>query len=540
MARFNETVNIQTQDLRTGAVERSLSLADRLEGFRVQQLGAAQEAAVQRGIESGQQKELEKVDVDGQQVTVAPEKKKKRFIGSIEVNAHNKTLQAAYLASLDSDNRNAITRIAGEHSSDITAFNNAIESYNKGVLKNVDPAARNVVAQSLEDRTASAQVKIQAATVKRQSEEADEQLKVSIETAAQDALTFASEGDAISSSESLLNAFAMIDSRLGADSLVGKEQKRKLEIGATVENIRFALSETIKTKGTDGAVDLINIADDKPLQGFTVKEQDDLVDSLRSDLSQHLNLESLKEVAQDEGATKRMEAEYTDLYLGVLDGTSDLSDIKASLRGGAIEQDKAEKLIAIFRTRGQGIDDWGLIREIQEHTDVNRFEAQEIIQLNTGSRLTEATANDLYAKTFIDPDSEDEKSPLVSEDAKRFKSFLINSVKVVGPMGAIDFDSQKRLANLVIVYQQRILEGDTPAVAARDLVDVNSYLTMPDPQFGSREDLTGAMRGLDDAFDAGTIDDEAYNREYSLIQDMKAKKTNIDAFNRALTEALKR
>lgn len=538
--RFNETFNIRQVSSNVGGVEASLSLANRLDSFRQKRLQEAEQAAIQRGVESAGQTELKKTDINGQQVTQAPQKKEKSFIGSIEVAAHNKALQEAYMASLDSDNRNAVAAISVEYNDDITGFNDAIEGYRAGVLKTVDPAARQITQIQLDDKIGSLRSRIQQNTLLKEREENDETLRFAAQRAADDALNLANEGNTLEAAESLLVAFHHIDARVESGLLnkaAGAEQKRALEVEATVENIRYTLKDSIERKGVLGAVDLINAAEDKKLSGFTVKEKDDLIGIMRADLSQHLTLENLQEKQQDDNLKIRQSAAFDDLYAGVLSGDVSSPDVQSAFRQKSISSGQAEKLISIFRTRGQGVDDWSLIREIQEDTIKNPELTRQTILNNTGSRLTEQTANELYAKTF---EIEKTDSLLTHPDSKRFKVFLKNSVKVIGEMGAVDFDSQKRLAQLEVVYDQRILEGEDPAVVARDLVDVNSFLTAPNPLYGTKDDLDSSMQQLNDAFDAGAISDEEYNREYNRVTDLMRDKQNIESFNKALNEALKR
>lgn len=539
--RFNETVNIRQVDSRSGGVEAALSLSDRLESFKQQSLRVLQEQAVQRGIESAGQTELTKAEVGGQQVTQAPTEKKENIfgVGEIETQAHNKSLRAAYLASLDSDNRNAVANIAAENEENITGFNDAIAAYRAGVLEGVDPSVRQAVQIDLDDKIESVRGKVHRATIAKQRKDNDETLVLGTERSVQDALVLASEGDALGSAESLLSAFKTIDARVESGLLhpdAAREQKRSIEIEATVENIRFTLKDRIERKGVLGGVDLINMAEDKKLAGFTVQEKDSLIDVMRADLNQHIQLENLAEAQQDDNLKLMQGAKFDDLYAGVLSGETTASDVQSAFRQKGINAEQTSKLINIFRTRGQGVDDWSLIRDIQEQAITDPEGVREAIMNNTGSRLTENTANELYAKTF---EIEKTGSLLTMPDTKRFKTFLKNSVKVVGPMGAIDFDSQKRLAQLEVVYDERVLAGESPAIVARDLVDVNSFLSAPNPIYGTKETLNDSLNQLNNAFDNGAISDIDYNREYQNIQDLMEQKTNIDGFNKALKEALK-
>ena len=539
MARFDETVNIQPQNVSTGAAGAMLSLADRLEGFKQQQIARAGQQAVQRGIESAQQVKLETTMVNGQETTVAPQMKEKRFIGGIEIDAHNKALRSAYLASLNNDTREAIANLALDNPDNVKAFNDAANGYVKGVLAGVDPSVRQLATEHIDDTLTNYRMKVQAADIAKQNSQANEELKLSAERSAQAALREARQGNALNAAQSLIESFAIIDSRVEAgfiDPSVAKQQKRLLEMAATTENIRHTMSATLDNGGVLEGLKIVELAQDKPLKGFDVAEQDALVATLKSDLNQFISLQNIEEKQQQDDLESRQDNEFDSLYAGVVTGLVDASDVTNALIQKKISGDQATKLVNIFQTRGQGINDWSLVSEINTLTANSPSAAREAILSNTGTRLTEEMASKLLTNLR---QSVTDDSPLKTNRASRFKRFLEGSVKVVGPMGAVDFESQKRLAELTVVYDERVLAGEDPAIVARELVDVDSFLKAPNPKFGSKDDLSGALDRLKENFDTGLIDAATYDREFYLIEDLMRQKSNIESFDKALKEALK-
>jgi len=89
------------------------------------------------------------------------------------------------------------------------------------------------------------------------------------------------------------------------------------------------------------------------------------------------------------------------------------------------------------------------------------------------------------------------------------------------------------LAELELVYNERVLAGDDPAVVASELIDVNELITNPieDPK-AEKEELKKQLRD-------GTITDSEYNDEFNKITSYQRRKSNADAFQRALDQALK-
>ncbi|MFQ6609433.1 MAG: hypothetical protein ACE5D7_01405, partial [Fidelibacterota bacterium] len=147
MARFEEVINIRPQTAETGAVSGLMSLSQKLEQFQNVQnqitsglLTAAGKQAEQRGVETGQKVILEKE----KGITKAPKFKKKRFIGSIEINAHNKALRAAYLSSINNDIREGVAKIQTENPDNLINFNESVSSFAKGMINTVDPSVREL------------------------------------------------------------------------------------------------------------------------------------------------------------------------------------------------------------------------------------------------------------------------------------------------------------------------------------------------------------------------------------------------------------
>jgi hypothetical protein len=291
--RFNETVNIRQVSSNVGGVEASLSLANRLDSFRQKRLQEAEQAAIQRGVESAGQTELKKTDINGQQVTQAPQKKEKSLIGSIEVAAHNKTLQAAYMASLDSDNRNAINQIYAENTDNLQAFNDAAEGYAAGVLGSVDPAARQAVTIDLQDRISSARNKVQIASVAKAQEAAMAEIKANADEAGREAARHARNGDSIEAGEELLRFNASIDA---LNLPVDQANKRKREARVEMEEnfIKNDFDKVVGEKGLDAAFDKLADMEGNVPKGWEPDEWERVVRSQQADLNRLLTQQEKK------------------------------------------------------------------------------------------------------------------------------------------------------------------------------------------------------------------------------------------------------
>lgn len=532
--RFEETVNIQQQNLSTGAVGGILSLSQRLNEFKEQQFQRAEAKAVQRGIESAAKVELEKEEVDGKVITKKPELKEERFIGGIEIRAHNKALRDAYMASLNNDNREAVANIAAENPDNLLVFNDAVEGYRKAVLSQVEPLARQAVAQDLDNKITSARIKVQANTIQKQKNEANAERTANIESASNAAYVAARNGEALESAESIQEAFATIDSMVDTGGMTkdeGRRKKREIELRATQENI-VGMVRRVTDDDPIKAIEVIESVRAKPLKGFSLDEQSDLVSVLISDINQSLGLKSKREAEEDDAADVEQEANSQALFNDIITGTATPNDVVAASQRGKINETQARTLINILNTQGTGVDDFQLVNEIERMIDSGRS-VSGIIESNIGTRLTQSTAGQLLSASR---ESIADGSPLQTESYKSALSFLEGSVAVRGPLGALDTESERRLAKMRREVRERVLGGENPWDVVDQIIPKDEFNRAPAPMFGTKENLNESESLLNDQFRAGTIDDDTYNFQFELIQRLKGMKQNLDNFNQANKE----
>jgi len=284
--RFNETVNIQ----QAGTINYdSSSLTNKLDAFANQQTQVHAQKTAQRAFASGQTAFIKGED---------PEFKEERFFGGVASSAYNKGLMASYVSSIDADNRLEIARIAAENPQSISAFNDNIESYRKATLTNVDPSARNVVADSMDSLINANRIKVQNNEIAAQHKESDMQTSRQIEAATTDALGFARDGDATTAAESALAAFATIDARVESgfiNSAQGAEQKRDIEKGLIEEGFKGDLFRTFDSAGAGAAFDKLD--DMKRPKGFAPEEWDSFVANTQTDLNRKLARQQKEEKA---------------------------------------------------------------------------------------------------------------------------------------------------------------------------------------------------------------------------------------------------
>ena len=279
MARFTETTDIRpAQTLQFD----SSSLTARLDQFSQQQATIGARQVAEKSLAAGQAAFQE-----GQ----APEFKEEGFFGKIPAKAYNQGLRAAYVASIDRDNREELSRIAAENNSDLSAFNDQVEAYRTSTLNNVDPTARQVIQDSIDSLISSSRIKVQNNEIAQTHKENALEVQGQVEAAANDALGFARDGDNEGAASSLLAAFAGIDSAVQAGFIneeQAKVQRRELERGTVEESVKGDLFRTFEDEGPEAAYAKLDDMFEKRKAGFTPEEWDTFVAGAQTDLNRRL------------------------------------------------------------------------------------------------------------------------------------------------------------------------------------------------------------------------------------------------------------
>lgn len=541
MARFNETVGIQNQNLSTGAAQGISSLADRLEGFKNTVGNIQTRIGTEQGQAQAAEAPIETIMVEGQEVAKAPDKRKTGikdillFNGS-ETQSYNQTLRAGYLASLSNDNREAVTNIANENPDNIPAFNEAMEGYTSGVLSGVEPALRPTVAAQLDSMTTDARLKVQAASQARSAAEANAQVDSALGALADTGIRAVRDGNQVAAAEAGIQYAEFVQTMVGSGRITQPAADLMIENNLktmAAENMVTAIRTEAQTEGgVQRSAEALLTFKDRSITGFTVDEQDAIYETMVSELSDVLSLRNKAETDEAESVTAVQDATSADMFVGVIEGEITPSDITLAIANKDITQSQGSTLLNVLQTRGSGIDNYPLINLITE--DIRNSEdpqrIRQTIEANAGNSLTAETSLEL---TSLLNQSLDSESVLNTSRTRRAESFIVQSMRVTGPFGALDSEAEKRLADAKRDFSEAVLSGEDPWVVADTLVDKDAFTRAPNPMFGSKEDLQGALNSLDAAFDAGSISDTDYDFQYNQLQDLIEMKTNLDNFENA-------
>ena len=299
MARFTETEQIRSAP--TIQFDPT-SLVARLDAFGQQQSQRLAQANAEKAFAKGQESFQE-----GEQ----PQFKKETFFGSVSAKNYNKGLRAAYLASLDRDNREEIARIAAENPNDLSKFNDEVESYKKSTLASIDPSVRQLASDSLESLISPNRIRVQTNEIEKTHKENALEVSKQIEAATSDAMGFARDGDTQAAAESALVAFASVQNAVDAGFLSeeqGKSQRRAIERGLVEQGIKGGVFDALDSEGIRPAYDkLIQLQDDRP-KGFTPEEWDKFLGETQTELNRRVSRLEKESVA--DAKRKKLEADF--------------------------------------------------------------------------------------------------------------------------------------------------------------------------------------------------------------------------------------
>lgn len=268
---FRPIVNIQPQTISTGGARQLLDLAGKLDQFSNQAAEFSAKKQVSKATIEGAQAGIEQQQAGG-----ALELKKSLF-GGVGVTAFNEAARNGYLKSLDNDNIETITNIAGENETDLAGFNDAVESYSKGVMRGVDPASKAQVSLSLDSMISRHRPKIQQAQAEKVVKEANAASAVNATERGILAQKSAFDGDVEQAGLNLAAAINSINERTD----IGPEKKailtREVQKEERESSFSGELSREFDEEGPQAAYDSLDKMAGSPPKGFTLDEWDAFV-----------------------------------------------------------------------------------------------------------------------------------------------------------------------------------------------------------------------------------------------------------------------
>lgn len=472
--------------------------------------------------------DVEKAKEEGEEL-------KKRNPLAWGASTYNATLEKAYVDSKELDFAAQAARIATENPTDVMAFDSLIREQAQATLSNVQPEFEAQVRRRVDLITANTSAKIYEQQVARNMEEANALSIANIESAEGDMLRSANEGDVDAAQGMYQDILVMLDTRVAnGQELEGTVMTQKQELTAALQGelARSVLKNTYKSEGAIAAAAWIQKVDDNPAKDFTVEQQDALVSILKADLTETLNIAEIgqQQAAADLKADQKQNA--SNLLAGIFDGDVGIDTLAFSAKSSGIDFSQFTTLSNVLTTRGQGIDDVTLINEIQNIMLTDPDKAEQMIMLNANTRIETATAGQMLKSVR---DARSSESVLQTSEAKRFREYVEDQITVTGAFGAIDPEQAQKRANIVLVFDERVLNGEDPRAVAKDLMEVSTEIKEAvSPAYEQDE-----MAKLDKEAAETNMSASVYNQRVQQIREKAQGSENYRAYKDYLNELMK-
>ena len=451
----------------------------------------------------------------------------KGFLSQISIfdQAYNNALSKAYVAGVDNDARENVNRLLTDNPDDIDAFDEAVNAYRNGVTQNISEEFRPLINQSMDQMITSARSRVHQAQTAKNLKNADDTLIRSGQTATEAALKASRIGDDESAMIGRMNAFSTFDARVEAGTMTpaaAETAKQNLIVATEGEKARGGLQALIKNRGAYAAVEFINAVAETPVSNFTLDQQEELANVLRADLNEYISLTNIQEKQAEDALKARQGENFTSLYVGLINGETDTGDITRTAMAGNLTQSQLTTLTNVMNTRGQGIDDFELIYDVQTQMYQNPEAARDLIIANTGTRLTASRAQSLLTTLDGEP-------ILNTPKATRYRKYVSTNVGIVDPITGkfTGAGTKERAADLMLAFDEKVLAGEDPSAVAEQLLDINDI----PPDFTTEADIDKALERLEKQ--VTTMDKSEYDTREAELQQYR---TRIRNFKNMMTD----
>ena len=372
---------------------------------------------------------------------------------------YNATLEQAYVDSKGLDFAAQAARIATENPTDVMAFDSLIREQAKATLSNVQPEFEAQVRRRVDLITANTSAKIYEQQVKQNQEQANALSTNNIEVATQEMLSAANSDNPESANQMFTDINRMIDDRVlnGQESDVAAQvQKKALMVDLVGAYASGGLDKTIATQGFSAASQEIQALYDKPPEGFSLQDRDDLVDNLRNRLSEAIKLKDIEEKESEDNLKATQKRTAGDLLTGILNNTVGMPEVKAAWKSSELTFEGYNQLVTIYNSRGAGSDDYATIVKINSLITDDPEEAFRLIANNVGTNLTTNTALSLNRSA---QDSMEGEGVLKRSDVARARDFVRASIQVEGLEGKYMQDQAAKQAQLLFTFDSMVMDN---------------------------------------------------------------------------------
>ena len=393
---------------------------------------------------------------------------------SIQDQAYNNAMEGAYLASMQIDVQNDIARIAADNPLDSNAFLALARESVKPRLQMLQDPAMNAEAGQFVDQVTSQYLRqIDQNRAQFDRESADETLKASIAANISALINASKDKDApriVAATQALTRDYnARVDLQTMTDA--GREDAiRRTSVIAATAGYQGEIRDLANEGRWIEANTLIDELASKELESFQASEQDDLIDVLRSDLTERAALDDRIEAEQAALLADSRQETVTNLFNGIMDGKTTGEDLRAAAMNpgmGGISIPQYTQLKKVLSTPLDVPDDFAVMSAITDLLKTDPQEAKVLIASNVGVNLSRATAKSLYTTASNNLSGE---SFLNTGEANRYRDYLEGIISPGASFGFFNDNAEaKKWAQINLGYDLRVSAGEDPALVANEL-----------------------------------------------------------------------
>lgn len=439
---------------------------------------------------------------------------------------YNQYFKRAYNSSVINDVKINIANAQAKHPDNIENFNNQVQGYMKGVLSGVSADLAPEIQLQVNSIIDATRVSIISKQQEKNLKQADE-VNATVATNAFDSslkhLKDGNEALALDSFNEFVFTMEEQRERLGDNAVDTAIQKAKITYQS--QEARSGIQTLLENDKYVEALDVVeqvrlgNYAGSKT---FTVAEQDALATSLTKDISNFMSIQDSQYDIQKKNQTLRHDDNFGMALTNLMNGEYDAGSLQVLFESNGISGSQYATLLNTYNTRGQGVDDFATISNIQSLIDSDPQQAMTLIASSAGKTLTTDTAISLNRSAM---DSKTEGGILTDATTKRYQDLVFATYTVTGPMGSIDQEKSQRRATAKLVFQQRVLNGEDPATVAKDLVNI-AEIAMNDSTYREEIDKLNRYAALPEN-DPSYITKQEYIKE---MQELQNQKQAFDAY----------
>jgi hypothetical protein len=470
----------------------------------------------QEAVAEGTQAGLESAKT-GQPVEL---KRATKFGGQV----YNQYFTRSYNASVLSDVKFNVAKIQTENFDNVADFDSKVQGYLEGVLQGVDPQLAPEIQLQANDLIGKTRVNVLGKQQEKNLKEADE-INATVATNFIDmSLKHLKDGDELQATETFNSYLSHMDDqreRLG-DNIVDTAI-RSATVNYQSQQARSGIQTLIESNKYVEALDVVEqvrLGNYAGSQTFTVAEQDALATTLTKDISNFMSIQDSQYDMQKKGQAVRHDTNFGMALTGLMSGEYDAGSLQVLFESNGISGSQYATLLNTYNTRGQGVDNFSVIANVQSLINSDPQQAMALIASNAGTNLTTDTAISLNRAAM---DAKTAGGILTNERTKRYQDLVFATYTVTGPMGSIDQDKSERRATAKLVYQQRVLDGEDPATVAQDLVSF-AEISMNEKTYNEQVDKLNEKAKLSE-------DNPSYISEQEYITEMTKLRNDKQAYD---------